>query len=60
MNLSVGKYELLIGTSKTSGFLPAVQEGVKLTLKRRSTPGKLEFSMLKETAPNLKRATRYI
>lgn len=34
MNLSVGKYELLIGTSKTSGFLPAVQEGVKLTLKR--------------------------
>lgn len=51
MNLSVGKYELLIGTSKTSGFLPAVQEGVKLTLKRRSTPGKLDFSMLKETAP---------
>lgn len=51
MNLSVGKYELLIGTSQTSGFLPAVQEGVKLTLKRRSTPGKLDFSMLKETAP---------
>lgn len=47
----MGKYELLIGTGAKQGFIPAVQEGVKLTLKRRSVPGKLEFSLIKDTPP---------
>lgn len=45
------KYELLVGTSRTEGFIPAVQEDATLSLHRRSTPGKLSFSMLKDTAP---------
>lgn len=47
----MGKYELLIGTGKTEGFVPSVQEDATLSLHRRSTPGRLSFSMLKNTAP---------
>ena len=46
------KYQLMIGSSSKEGFLPAVEEGVKLTLKRRSNPGKLEFSVLKDSVLN--------
>ena len=46
------KYQLMIGSSRKEGFLPAVEEGVKLTLKRRSNPGKLEFSVLKDSVLN--------
>ncbi len=47
----MGKYELLIGTSRTEGFIPVVQEDVTLSLHRRGSPGKLSFNMLKDTAP---------
>lgn len=47
----MGKYKLLIGTGKTEGFVPSVQEDATLSLHRRSTPGRLSFSMLKNTAP---------
>ena len=41
-----------MGSSEKKGFIPAVEEGVTLTLKRRSTPGKLEFSLIKDSALN--------
>lgn len=43
------KYQLMIGSSDKQGFIPAVKDGVKLTLKRRSSPAKLEFSVLKDS-----------
>ena len=45
------KYELLI-SSRVEGksFLPAVQEPVEWTTERRSTPGKLTFSVIKDEA----------
>lgn len=46
------KYQLIMGSSEKKGFIPAVEEGVTLTLKRRSTPGKLEFSLIKDSALN--------
>lgn len=41
--------ELMISdTSGTKAFIPIVEEGVEWSIERRSTPGKLTFSLLKD------------